>query len=168
MLFIKKKKKIFNISLFLSNLKLKKFNNMVIYIKGFYGVKTLFFKFNNYINLNLLKERFKNIWLELNVGTIGILYLNGLGFKSTRKLFSTNKKHWRFNVGHSHVFQYFTPKNIIMKVKQRFIFMFGINKSQVFDILKKIKSFHVPDSYKGVGIKYPNEFIRLKKGKTRQ
>lgn len=58
MLFIKKKKKIFNISLFLTNLK---FKNMVIYIKGFYGVKTLFFKFNNYINLNLLKERFKNI-----------------------------------------------------------------------------------------------------------
>ena len=58
MLFIKKKKKIFNISLFLTNLK---FKNMVIYIKGFYGVKTLFFKFNPYINLNFLKEKFKNI-----------------------------------------------------------------------------------------------------------
>ncbi len=55
-----------------------------------------------------------------------------------------------------------------MKVKQRFIFMFGLKKSQVFDILKKIKSFHIPDSYKGIGIKYPNEYIRLKKGKTRQ
>ena len=60
MLFIKKKKKIFNISLFLNNLK---FNNIVIYIKGFYGVKTLFFKFNfnQYLNLNFLKEKFKNI-----------------------------------------------------------------------------------------------------------
>lgn len=168
MLFIKKKKKIFNIFLILINLKLKNFNNIIIYIKGFYGIKTLLLKFNNFVNFNFLKEKIKNIWLELNVGTIGTLYLNGLGFKSTRKLFSTNKKHWRFNVGHSHVFQYFTPKNMIMKVKQRFIFMFGINKSQVFDILKKIKSFHVPDSYKGVGIKYPNEYIRLKKGKTRQ
>jgi|JI9StandDraft_1071089.scaffolds.fasta_scaffold139603_2 ribosomal protein L6P/L9E len=170
MLFIKNKKKILNISLILTNLKLKKLTNIVIYIKGFYGVKTLVFKFkfNQYLNLNFLKEKLKNILFELNVGAIGTLYLNGLGFKSTRKLFSTNKKHWRFNVGHSHVFQYFTPKTIIMKVKQRFIFMFGINKSQVFDILKKIKSFHVPDSYKGVGIKYPNEYIRLKKGKTRQ
>lgn len=41
MLFIKKKK-ILNISLILTNLKLKKLTNIVIYIKGFYGVKTLF------------------------------------------------------------------------------------------------------------------------------
>lgn len=168
MLFIKKKKKIFNISLIFTKLKLKNINNIIIYINGFYGVKLFLLNFSKYINLYFIKLKLKNIWLELSVGTIGILYLNGLGFKSTRKLFSTNKKYWRFNVGHSHVFQYFTPKNLIMKVKQRFIFMFGLKKSQVFDILKKIKSFHVPDSYKGVGIKYPNEFIRLKKGKTRQ
>lgn len=61
MLFIKKKKKILNISLILNNLKLKKLNNIVIYIKGFYGVKTLFLKFNQYLNLNFLKEKFKNI-----------------------------------------------------------------------------------------------------------
>jgi hypothetical protein len=61
MLFIKKKKKILNISLILTNLKLKKLNNIVIYIKGFYGVKILFFKFNPYVNLNFLKEKFKNI-----------------------------------------------------------------------------------------------------------
>jgi hypothetical protein len=63
MLFIKKKKKILNISLILTNLKLKKLTNIVIYIKGFYGVKTLFFKFNfnQYLNLNFFKEKFKNI-----------------------------------------------------------------------------------------------------------
>jgi hypothetical protein len=61
MLFIKKKKKILNISLILTNLKFKKLNNIMVYIKGFYGVKTLFFKFNSYINLNFLKEKFKNI-----------------------------------------------------------------------------------------------------------
>jgi hypothetical protein len=95
MLFIKNKKKILNISLILTNLKLKKLTNIVIYIKGFYGVKTLVFKFkfNQYLNLNFLKEKLKNILFELNVGAIGTLYLNGLGFKSTRKLFSTNKKH---------------------------------------------------------------------------
>ena len=63
MLFIKNKKKILNISLILTNLKLKKLTNIVIYIKGFYGVKTLVFKFkfNQYLNLNFLKEKFKNI-----------------------------------------------------------------------------------------------------------
>jgi ribosomal protein L6P/L9E len=55
-----------------------------------------------------------------------------------------------------------------MKIKQRFIFIFGQKKNQINDITRKIKSFHIPDSYKGVGVKYPNEFIRLKKGKVRQ
>ena len=55
-----------------------------------------------------------------------------------------------------------------MKVKQRFLCFFGKKKHQIFDITSKIKNFHMPDSYKGVGIKYPNETIILKKGKTRQ
>jgi ribosomal protein L6P/L9E len=81
-------------------------------------------------------------------------------------MFST-KKYWRFNVGHSHVFLYFSPKNIIVKAKNRFVLIFGYKKNQVFDILEKIRTFHIPDVYKGVGLKYPNEIIRLKKGKTR-
>lgn len=55
-----------------------------------------------------------------------------------------------------------------MKVKQRFIYFFGLKRDQIFDIMHKIKSFHIPDSYKGVGIKYPDEVIILKKGKVRQ
>jgi ribosomal protein L6P/L9E len=56
----------------------------------------------------------------------------------------------------------------MLKVKQRFIYIFGLKKDQIIDITKKIKSFHMPDFYKGIGIKYPNEIIHLKKGKTRQ
>jgi len=55
-----------------------------------------------------------------------------------------------------------------MKVKTRNIFIFGIYKMQIMDILKKIKVFRLPDFYKGIGIKYPNELIKLKKGKVRQ
>jgi len=46
--------------------------------------------------------------------------------------------------------------------------IFGLKKNQISDISKKIKSFHLPDCYKGVGLKYPKELIRLKKGKVRQ
>lgn len=55
-----------------------------------------------------------------------------------------------------------------MKVKQRFLCFFGIQKSQIYDIAYQIKNFRIPDSYKGIGIKYPNEIIILKKGKVRQ
>jgi ribosomal protein L6P/L9E len=55
-----------------------------------------------------------------------------------------------------------------MKVKQRFLCFFGIKKSQIYDIAYQIKNFRIPDSYKGIGIKFPNEVIILKKGKVRQ
>lgn len=121
----------------------------------------------NVFDFLMLKRIFLNAWLGINVGFIGVLYLNGLGFKSTRKK-TNDKKYWRFNVGHSHVFKYYTPKDLIMKVKTRLLFFFGLNKVQIGDILHKLRSFHIPDVYKGVGLKFKDEIIRLKKGKTRQ
>lgn len=127
----------------------------------YYIIKNYFYAFN-------LKKILSNIWFELNSGWIGILFLNGLGFKATRKLHLEDKKYWRFNVGHSHVFRYFSPYKIIIKVKNRFVCIYGEKKNQIFDIANKIKIFHLPDVYKGVGIKFPNEIIKLKKGKMRQ
>ncbi len=46
--------------------------------------------------------------------------------------------------------------------------IFGYKKNQIIDISEKLKKFHIPDIYKGVGIKYPDELIKLKKGKVRQ
>lgn len=167
MIFLSKKQKILDWYFLQLNIK---YNTILkeLYLLGKYGILKLFLIFRKNLNFYYLKERFYNSWFELNCGWVGLLHLNGLGFKSTRKIFDIDTKYWRFNVGHSHVFQYFTPKNVIMKVKQRFIYLFSTKKSQVFDIAKQIKNFHKPDSYKGIGIKYPEEVIRLKKGKVRQ
>ena len=137
-----------------------------LYFKSKNGI----YKFLIYIIMNLyyLKVKFTNLKISLTIGYIGYLYLNGIGFKCTKKFNNIGKRLWRFNVGHSQVFLYYTPKNIIMKVKQRFLLFFSKNKNQIFDITSKLKKFHMPDSYKGVGIKYPDEIINLKKGKARQ
>ena len=166
MILLLEKKEILN--WYLLQLNIKYNINRNLYLWGQYGILNMFLIWKKILNIHFLKEKFKNFWFELNCGWVGTLYLNGLGFKSTRKLFGIDKKYWRFNVGHSHVFQYFPPKNVILKVKQRFIYLFGNKKSQIIDITKKMRSFHMPDSYKGIGIKYPDEVIRLKKGKTRQ
>jgi len=55
-----------------------------------------------------------------------------------------------------------------MKVKQRFLCLFGLKKSRIYDIAYQIKNFRIPDIYKGIGIKYPDEIISLKRGKVRQ
>ena len=156
---------IFNLNFLQLKIKINIFKD--IYFSGRYGFLKFILNFKKF-NLLDLKVKLDNSWFELSTGWIGFLLLNGLGFKSTRKIFGLDKKYWRFNVGHSHVFQYFTPRKIIMKVKQRLILIFGLKKNQINDITQKLKSFHLPDSYKGVGLKYPDEFIRLKKGKVRQ
>lgn len=166
MIFLLKENKILNWHFLQLNLKYDMLKNL--YLRGTYGFFKILLFIKKELNFFFFKEKFNNSWFELNCGWIGLLYLNGLGFKSTRKIFGIDKKYWRFNVGHSHVFQYFTPQGVIMKVKQRFIYLFSKRKNQIMDIARIIKNFRLPDSYKGIGIKYPNETINLKKGKTRQ
>lgn len=166
MIFLLEKYKILN--WYFLNLKLKYNISKKLYFLGKYGFLKILLDLKKKINLFFFKEKFNNLWFQLNTGFVGFLYLNGLGFKCTKKFFNVDKKWWRFNVGHSQVFLYFTPKNIIMKVKQRFLCFFGVKKSQIYDIAYQIKNFRIPDSYKGIGIKFPNEVIILKKGKVRQ
>lgn len=164
MILLIKKKRIFNIYLY--NVKTKyKYN--IFYLKGYFGIIKIYI-YLKFLFINNLKQKLLNGFIEINNGWINILFLNGLGFKATKKYIYNNNKYWRFNVGHSHVFQYFTPKNIILKSKNRYICIFGYKKNQIIDISEKIKKFHIPDIYKGVGIKYPDELIKLKKGKVRQ
>lgn len=140
----------------------------ILYFKGFFG----YLEFNilkyEFLSLLNIKKKIYQIFMELNNGWIGKLFLNGLGFKATKKMLFIKKKYWRFNIGFSHVFRYYPPKKIYFKIKNRFICIFGFNKMQIFDITHQIKKFRKPDIYKGVGIKYPNEIIKLKKGKVRQ
>jgi len=42
----------------------------------------------------------------------------------------------------------------------------GINKQNVGDIAAKIREIRKPEPYKGKGIKYSNEIVRRKAGKT--
>lgn len=165
MLFLKKR--FFILSCILMVNSCLKYIDPFIYIHGKYQTFMEVLKYlDNFDFLNFF--RFLTMfWFGANVGYIGNLYLNGLGFKSTRKK-DEDKKHWRFNVGHSHVFKYYPPKDIIMKIKVRLICIYGFNKMQVMDIVNKLRSFHFPDPYKGVGMKYLDEIIRLKKGKIRQ
>lgn len=165
MILLLKTNKVYNGNFY--NINIKYINN-ILYLKGYFGYIRIYFLKKINFNIQLLKQKLYNFCIELNIGWIGILFLNGLGFKSTKKNIFLKKKYWRFNVGHSHVFQYFTPRNIILKSKNRYICLFGFKKSQIYDIAEKIRKFHVPDIYKGVGIKYPNELIKLKKGKVRQ
>ncbi|MGI6071673.1 MAG: 50S ribosomal protein L6 [Lachnospiraceae bacterium] len=72
-----------------------------------------------------------------------------------------------FSLGYSHPVEYAQPEGITFEVPdQTHINISGINKEQVGQVAAEIRALRAPEPYKGKGIKYSNEIIRRKVGKT--
>ena len=90
------------------------------------------------------------------------LELNGVGYrvqKSEGKLV--------FQVGFSHQVEFPIPQGLDITVQgANRIQVMGINKEVVGNVAAKIRAIRPPDHYKGKGIKYAEEHLRLKPGKA--
>jgi len=70
-------------------------------------------------------------------------------------------------LGFSHPILFIPPEGIKIDLpKDTAIVVSGIDKQLVGQVAAKIRSFKVPEPYKGKGIKYENEHIRRKAGKA--
>ena len=71
------------------------------------------------------------------------------------------------NVGYSHPVEFVETDGITFEVPApNKIIVKGINKQQVGQIAADIRAVREPEPYKGKGIKYDNEVVRRKEGKT--
>jgi len=70
------------------------------------------------------------------------------------------------NVGYSHPVKIDLPKGIEAKVEKNKIVLSGIDKQAVGELAAVIRRVRPPEPYKGKGIKYENEQIRRKAGKS--
>ena len=62
----------------------------------------------------------------------------------------------------------FVPSNIIVLcLRPTLILIKGVDKEAVSLMACQIRSIRVPDSYKGKGIRYENEIVRIKPGKQK-
>ena len=71
-----------------------------------------------------------------------------------------------FHLGYSHPIEYDLPEGIDAKVEKTKITISGIDKELIGMTAAKIRSFRKPEPYKGKGIRYADERIRRKAGKT--
>lgn len=73
-----------------------------------------------------------------------------------------------FAMGYSHPVVFQLPKGITAEVdkKQTKLTLRGIDKQLLGQMAANIRSIRPPDAYKGKGIRYANEPIKLKPGKT--
>jgi large subunit ribosomal protein L6 len=90
------------------------------------------------------------------------LEMVGVGYNA-----KINGKDLVLEVGYSHPVTIKAEDNIEFEVeKNTNITVKGIDKQQVGEIAAKIRSVRKPEPYKGKGIKYADEHIRRKVGKT--
>ncbi|HKK01233.1 MAG TPA: 50S ribosomal protein L6 [Desulfuromonadales bacterium] len=91
-----------------------------------------------------------------------VLEINGVGYRADLKGTVLN-----LALGYSHPIEYPLPAGITAEVeKQTKITIRGIDKELVGATAAKIRSFRAPEPYKGKGIKYSDERIIRKAGKT--
>ncbi len=90
------------------------------------------------------------------------LEIQGTGYRV-----SLEGKNLKLNVGFSHPIIIEPPEGIEFKVEEnKFIHVLGTNKQLVGQLAAKIREVKKPEPYKGKGIRYQNEFVKLKPGKT--
>jgi large subunit ribosomal protein L6 len=91
------------------------------------------------------------------------LELVGVGYRASL----LGVKNLNLALGYSHPIVYPIPEGIKIEVKdQTQVLVSGIDKQLVGAVAAKIRSFRPPEPYKGKGVKYAEERIRRKAGKT--
>ena len=97
-----------------------------------------------------------------------------IGYRQKLKLIGVGYRAYKLDsflvlkIGFSHEIFYMIPQDVQLfcsKAKGTLILLKGKEKFRVNQIASEIRAFHIPDVYKGKGIRYKNEIFTLKKGK---
>ncbi len=90
------------------------------------------------------------------------LEIYGIGYRANMK-----GKALELQLGYSHPIVYEPPEDIQISVEgQTLIKVSGIDKEKVGQVAATIRDFRRPDPYKGKGVRYKGEQLKLKPGKS--
>ena len=118
----------------------------------------------NRANHGLMRSLVNNMVLGVNQGFEKKLEIIGVGYKAAVQ---GNKA--VFNLGYSHPIQFPFPDGVTISIdKNTKVSVTGIDKEKVGQAAAEIRGFRPPDPYKGKGVRYLGEYVRLKAGKTAQ
>ena len=105
-----------------------------------------------------------NMVLGVSEGFVKKLEINGVGFKA-----AVSGNTVTMNLGYSHPIKYDLPNQVIVSVdKDTNVTIEGPDKQKVGLVAAELRGFYPVEPYKGKGVKYANEHVRRKEGKTVQ
>ena len=110
----------------------------------------------------LTRSLVANMVIGVNTGFKRVLEINGIGYRA-----SISGSTIVFNLGFSHPVNFELPNGIAAEIdKNNTVTLSGINKELLGQTAASIRSLRPPEPYKGKGIKYAEEYIQRKAGKT--
>ena len=89
------------------------------------------------------------------------LEIIGVGYQA-----SVQGKRLKLQLGYSHDIFFDFPDEINIEADRTAITVIGNDKQLVGSVASKIRSFRQPEPYKGKGVRYKDEYVRIKQGKT--
>lgn len=97
-------------------------------------------------------------------GFVKKLEIQGVGFKA-----AVQGKNITMNLGYSHPIVYPIPDQIKVTVEENTkITVEGPSKQVVGQVASELRSYYPPEPYKGKGVRYSDEKVKRKEGKTVQ
>lgn len=140
-----------------------------------YGVKIE--KNESELVFSILDDQYKNLWglartLVANMvegvsnGYEKKLLIIGVGYSA-----KVEGKTLVLSLGYAHKVNFPIPEGIEIRTEQdpkgnTVVFVSGISKELVSEVAAKVRSLKKPEPYKGKGIRYFDEFVKIKPGKS--
>ncbi len=110
----------------------------------------------------LYRNLINNMVIGVSAGFQKVLVITGVGYRAEVK-----GKELVMNLGYSNEFIAIIPEGLTVTADQNGrITIAGIDKQKVGEFSAQIRSLRGPEPYKGKGIRYDDEVIRRKVGKT--
>jgi large subunit ribosomal protein L6 len=110
----------------------------------------------------MTRSLLNNMVMGVSQGFERVLEINGIGYRAEVK-----GKSIVFNLGYSHPIDFPLPEGVSAQVeKNNVVKINGIDKQLIGQTAARIRQLRPPEPYKGKGIKYAEEHIIRKAGKT--
>jgi large subunit ribosomal protein L6 len=110
----------------------------------------------------LTRTLVNNMVIGVTDGYAKAMEIRGVGYRVAAK-----GSNLEFALGYSHAVPVLAPEGISFEVQSPTKFVVkGIDKQKVGEVAANIRKLRKPDPYKGKGVRYEGEFIKLKVGKT--
>jgi large subunit ribosomal protein L6 len=109
----------------------------------------------------LMRSLVNNMVVGVSEGFTKKLEIQGVGYRV-----ALAGQELRFNLGFSHDVVYKIPSDVTVNVEQNIITVNGADKQRVGQVAAEIRALKKPEPYKGKGIRYSDERVLRKSGKS--